>query len=152
MGVHLVLEESNFTGYIPDDTEYLATVADISLRERTFRDNETAKRLTFKFKLISDDAHNGEELYGETSTNFTDHPNCRLYRWAETLLGMRLPPHYQLDTDDLLDKRCRVIVQYGTYEKQGQTQEFNRVKDIKPTRQAAESMAAASASTDFDDF
>lgn len=152
MGITLVLEESNFSGYLKDDTEVLAQVVDITMRERTFRDNETAKRLSFKFKLITDDDHNNDELYGETSVNFTDHPNCRLYRWAETLLGMRLPPHYQLDTDDLLDKRCRAIIQYGTYEKNGQTVEFNKVKDIKPTRQAAEAMAATARTADFDEF
>src|SRR5215471_15560180 len=109
----LELEEPNFAGFIDDGTVYPAKVRDVRLTTRNYNDRVTGepketKRITFRFELVADDDHDGTDLYGETSTKFVSHVDCRIYSWAQAILGMHLPPKYRLDTDDLVDRDCRV--------------------------------------------
>jgi hypothetical protein len=71
--------------------------------------------------------------------------NCRLKTWAEAILGQRLPPHYRLDTDMLLDKECRVMVGKRDYEKDGQVKSANFVSEVHPSRANVEALAVADA-------
>ena len=119
MGISLEKEESSFSGYIDDDTPMHGSCLSIALKEKPYKDDEgkPVMKFEFKFRLIDEDgAHDGEYLWGETSTLFNDHPKCRLSNWANAIMGEQLPPGYQLDTDELLDKECRVIVGYRTWE------------------------------------
>lgn len=143
MGIDLVLEESDFAGYIEDGTIYEATVLNIGLRERKIRD-EDVKRIEFKFRLNADDAHDGQLIWGSTSTRFIDHPNCKLKNWAEALLGRELPSGYRLNTDDLLERRCRVVISKREWtNKDGEEQVRNEVRDVIPTKEVLAAMAAA---------
>lgn len=74
--------------------------------------------------------------------------NCRLKTWAEAILGQRLPPHYRLDIDTLLDKECRVMVGKRDYEKDGQPKSANFISEVHPSRANVEALAAA----DLDPF
>lgn len=145
MGLVLELEESTFSGYIDDGTVYTAKIRDVSLLEKRYKDDDgnPVKKIGFRFQLNSEDDHDGEDLRGETSTRFVNHPDCRLFSWAEAILGMHLPPKYRLNTDDLVDRDCRVMVGKREYEKDGETKYHNFVRDVIPTRQAMASLTAA---------
>lgn len=145
MGLIFELEESEFSGYIDDGTRYAATVASIKKREKPFKDDagQPIVRVEFHFKLIADDGHDGQDIWGDTSTRFNSHPECRLKQWSEALLGMRLTPHFRLDTDMLLDRHCFVVVGKKSWEKDGETKYRNFVRDVQPTTANARALAEA---------
>lgn len=146
MGIVLELEESEFAGWIDDGARYAATVVGIRLREKPFKDDagQPIKKIEFAFKLISDDGQDGRDIWGETSTRFNSHPECRLKNWAEAILGMKLPPHYRLDTDQLLDRHCFVVVGRKEWtNKDGEDKVRNFVRDVQPTTANAKALAEA---------
>lgn len=152
MGLILELEESEFAGFIDDGEEFAATVTSIRLKDKPFKDPEgnVVKSIEFRFKLISDDGHDGRDIWGETSTRFNTNPECRLKNWSEAILGMFLPPHYKLDTDTLLDQRCVVKIGKKEYEdKEGRPKTRNWVKDVRPTAAAAKALAASAEDEPF---
>lgn len=143
MGIVFELEESDFAGFIDDGEIYLAQVVNIRLVDKPYTDDDgnKVKRVEFKFRLIADDAHDGADMWGDTSTKFVKNPGCRLFTWAEALLGQQLPARYRLDTDILLDRQCRVVVGKKEWEKDGQARQRNYVRDVMPTREAMKTMA-----------
>jgi hypothetical protein len=144
MGIIFELEESDFSGYIDEGEVYNAQITNVRLREKPFKDERTGqpvKRVEFAFKLSADDGHDGQDIWGDTSTRFNDHPDCRLRAWSEAILGMHLPPHFKLDTDTLIDRRCRVIIGKKEWEKDGETRTRNFVREVHPTREAALALA-----------
>lgn len=146
MGLVFELEESDFAGYIDDGEIYNAQLVMTNVQERTFQgEPNPVQRLGFKFRIESDDAHDGQDLWGETSTKFVNHPGCKLKSWAESLLGQELPAGYRLDIDTLLDRRCRIIVEKREYadKKTGEQKTINRVREVHPTREAMVAMAEA---------
>lgn len=145
MGIILQLEESDFAGFIDDGQPYGATVVGVRLRDKPYKDDagNTVKKIEFHFKLVADDGHDGQDIWGETSTKFNSHPQCRLRAWSESILGMPLPPRFELDTDMLVDRRCIVVVGKKTYEKDGETKNRNFVREVLPTRENAKAIAAA---------
>jgi hypothetical protein len=146
MGTVLELEESDWAGYIPDSAVYPATVVSVGIKEMPWKDKDTGdivRRVEFKFRLISDDAHDGVEIWGSTPVNFVDNENCKLKNWAEALLGRRLEPKYRLDLDTLVGQRCLVVIEKQTYEKDGREKFRNRVREVNPTRQNKEALIAA---------
>lgn len=151
MGMILELEESEFAGWIDDGVRYAATVAGIRLREKPFKDDagQPIKRIEFHFKLIADDGHDGQDIWGDTSTRFNSHPECRLKNWSESILGLRLPPHYRLDTDSLLDRHCFVVIGRKEWQKEGETKIRNFVRDVQPTTANAQALAASTADEPF---
>ena len=134
MGLILELEESDFVGYIDDGAVYTAMVVGIKVSDRTWTDPDgnVVKFLEWKFTLVTDDKFDGRDVWGRTTTKFTTNPNCKLYVWAEAILGIHLPPRYRLDTDDLLDRQCRVEIAREEYEKDGTTRETNKVRAVLP--------------------
>lgn len=145
MGLIFELEESEFAGYIDDGTRYAATVVSIKKREKPFKDDagQTIVRVEFHFKLIADDGHDGQDIWGDTSTRFNSHPECRLKQWAEAILGMHLAPHFRLDTDMLLDRHCFVVVGKKEWVKEGESKVRNFVRDVQPTTANAKALAEA---------
>lgn len=147
MGLTLVLEESDFAGYIDDGEMFTATVRNVKLKEKPYKDDDgnPVKKVEFKFQIIDDGPQDGVDIWGETSTRFNTHPACRLLNWSEAILGRRLPPQYQLDTDDLYDQQCRILVGKQEWEKDGETKFRNFVRDVIPTRESMAAMTAAEA-------
>lgn len=143
MGMIFELEESDFAGYIEDGSIYTAQLVQTTLKEVTFpSDPNPQKRIGWKFRIESDDAHDGRDIWGETSVKFSKHPDCRLYSWSEALLGQELPAGYHLDLDTLLDRRCRVIIEKKEYtdKKTGEPKTINKVREVHPSRETLASM------------
>lgn len=142
MGLTFEMEESSFAGYIEDGEIYGAQLVGTNLKERKFpSEPEPVKRVGWKFRIESEDGHDGQDVWGETSTRFVDHPECRLKTWSEALLGQELPAGYRLDLDTLHDRKCRVIIGKREYVKDGETKFHNFVREVHPTREAMASMA-----------
>lgn len=78
MGLIFELEESEFAGWIDDGLRYPATVIGIKKREKPFKDDagQPIVRVEFHFKLIADDGHDGQDIWGDTSNRFNSHPEC----------------------------------------------------------------------------
>lgn len=145
----LELEESDFAGYIAEDTPYRAQIVAIHTNVKPFLDDDgqAIKRIEFSFQIESDDAHDGRILKGDTSMKFTRNDNCKLYNWTEMILGIKLPPQFTFRSSLLLDKSVRIIVGLKEYEKvdkvTGRTEDkqYNYVKDLMPTTAAMAAMA-----------
>jgi hypothetical protein len=141
------LEESDFAGYIDDGEVYDAQVVSIRKVKKGYTDRETGEavwRTLWRFKLISDDAHDGHDIYGETGVKLTPHPNCVFFNWVEAALGMNLPKGYHLKASTLTDRRCRVEIAKEDYMRDGQQKFHNKVRGVIPTREAMASMASQS--------
>lgn len=139
------LEESDFAGYIDDDTIFEANLVGVRQVEKPFTDDDGNKvnKVEFKFTLIDPDGNfDGTPQWGETPTRFNSHPDCRLRNWASAILGTELPIGYRLDTDVLLGNTCRVVIGLREYEKDGATKKRNSVKDVIPSREAMARMAS----------
>lgn len=145
MGLVFTLEEAEERELIDDGTPFTATLVEVQLQERKKRDtNETLHRVGFKFRLKADDDFDGVAVWGSTSTKFVDFPGCKLKAWAEALLGQRLPPHYKLDTDSLIDRDCIVVIEKNewTDPRDGSPRARNQVGDVLPTPENATALAA----------
>ena len=152
MGIILELEDSDFAGFIDDGAQYPAKVVNVRLLDKNYVDERTGepvKKVGFTFRLTSDDAHDGQEVRGETSTRFNSHPGCKLKTWSEALLGHRLPPGYRLDTDDLVGLSCRVLITKTTKTINGEEKTWNGVSQVLPTGEAARKLAAEDAEEPF---
>jgi hypothetical protein len=153
MGIIVEVEESGFTGFIEDGEICTARLVSVDLKEKPFVDDKTGEKVKkFEFKFRIDDpsgAHDGQLVWGETPTRMTDHPDNRFRIWAEALLGQRLMAHHKVNTDDLQDRDCRIIV--GKSVKQQGTSEKirNFVREVHPTRENAAKLAADDASEPF---
>lgn len=153
MGLILELEESDFAGYIDDGMIYTATVSNVGLKERPPRNpgDDPTRRIEFRFKIISDDAHDGQDIWGSTSTKFVNHEKCKLYSWSQAILGQVLPVRFKLDTDDLHDRSCRIVVSKRSWPDKttGEERTRNEVADVMPTRAAMAQMAADTSDDEF---
>ena len=148
------LEESTFAGFIEDDEVYAARVESVRVAEKPYTDDagNKVKKVEFKFTLIDPDGpHDGDNLWGETTTKFNTHPDCKLRNWSQAILGQVLPAGYVLDTDVLVGQECRVIIGWKEYEDKDKPidpatgkrpmKERNWVKEVMPTSEAMDRMA-----------
>lgn len=135
----LTLEESDFVPLEEDDV-YEAEVVAVTHKKENFQDKETGKDVyKYEFKFLIDDetsAWDGKNIYGKTGEKFTTHPDCRLYQWVQEILGAQLEPGFEVDTDELIGNRCRIVIGIKEYEKDGQPKTYTHVKDVMRRRGA----------------
>lgn len=105
---------------LPVDTIVQLEVVNIDEREVKSAKGDWMK-LEFKFNILEiPDALSqefgeviGTPIWGSVGARFSEHPDNKLKKWAEALFGVDLNVGYELDTDDLLGKKCRgAISQY----------------------------------------
>lgn len=141
------LEDSDFAGYIEDDTIKVASVAGVKIKEKPYKDDDgnPVKKVEFHFVIADGSDHDGQPIWGETSTNFNNHPNCKLRNWACAILGTDLPVGYRLDTDVLIGNEVRAVIGLRDYtDKDGNPKQHNFVKDVIPTTDALDRMQSQS--------
>lgn len=129
----LVLGESNYTGPIEADTILTAKVTGVNRKETPFFNDAGEKQWKMEFAFVVDEPgepHDSARLWGQTSENFVNNPNCKLYAWAQEILGTELEPGFALDTDFLVGNHCRIVVGLREYEKNGQPKSANFVADV----------------------
>jgi hypothetical protein len=135
--VKYVLQEPQSTeqegGPIPDDS--FLEVEILGIRE-AFRENkdktEKYEKLRWRFQVADPESDfDGRVLFGETSRSFVCHRDCKLYAWTQQIMGYELPTGFELETDDLIGRRC--IVHVGAEERKDGGGIWNTVKDVRPS-------------------
>lgn len=129
----VVLGESNYTGPIEADTILAARVTGVTRKKTPFFNDAGEEQWKFEFAFVVEEPggqHDSARLWGQTTENFVNNPNCKLYAWAQEILGTELEPGFALDTDFLVGNQCRIVVGLREYEKAGQTKTANFVADV----------------------
>lgn len=136
------MEDSEFAGYMEDDSVWTANVVAVKTVEKPFKDDDgnPVQRVEFKFNIVDQGPFDGTNVWGDTPTKFNTHPDCKLRGWASAILGSTLSVGYRLDTDLLVGHECRINVGLREYEKDGQTKQRNFVKDVIPSAAAMTAM------------
>lgn len=142
-----VVEEEKEKEPIADDAIFPAKVVAVNEIEKEYRNDDGTKdkkpRVKFKFKLDAPGTPwDGWHLSGDVPAFMTTGVESRFRLWAEALLDAELPAGYSIETDDLVNRTCRVVVGYWEREDAttGIKKSGNWVKEILPMsglRQAA---------------
>ena len=111
---------------LPKDTPLPARL--FSVEEKSYdyqRDGQTRTFTKWVWEFsITDGDYAGLHAYGETEPKLTSHPDNKVRQWAETLRGAPFELGEGLQTDDLLDLPCVVIVANEKQPKKGAVNEF----------------------------
>jgi hypothetical protein len=137
----LTVEESNYAGPIPADTILPAKITAVrQVMARGYKNDDGSDAFRIEFTFVIEDAESlwdGVKLWGDTTNKLINHPDCKLWQWAQEILVSELPPGFQLDTDLLVGNPCRIVVGMREYEKDGQNKIHNFVGDVMRPREAA---------------
>ena len=140
--MRLVLEE--YTGpkfeLLEEDSIHEATLSNLEVS--TFEDpatKEVRKSFNWTFTIHTPGDWEGKRIWGNTSMLFNMHPNCKLRNWAQVLLGEELERDFELDTDDLIGRKCRIIVKHKPYRDKETKEERKKqfVADLMPPRKSS---------------
>lgn len=97
---------------IPPNTVVDARLAAVD--EHSF-DNQGEMIHKFRWNFVvslQNSDWDGKEIRGETSTNFTNHPNCKAMNWAMALTGREFENGEELDTDEMIGLPCKVLIKH----------------------------------------
>jgi hypothetical protein len=97
-------------------------------------EGEMIKKFRWSFAITDEGPWKGKSIQGDTSRNFTAHPNCRAYNWIHALTGREYPPGEEMDTDDVIGLPARIIIEHKPNKKDGRI--WMRVKDVLATQGA----------------
>lgn len=116
-----------------------ARLANVEVRSFSFENRETGvmedvTKLRWDFVVLDEGDWKGKTIFGDTSTNFTNHPNCKAFNWVASLTGRQYEEGEDLDTDDLLGLPCRIIIGHKP-DKGGNI--WMRAKEVLPARAAS---------------
>lgn len=95
---------------IPDGAVYEAEIVKVEQKVRDMwidGEKQSRDRFFFTFEILDPGDFQGRRLKQDTPTTYVDNENCTLWNWTRQILGSN--PDI-LDTDDLVDKRCRIEV------------------------------------------
>ena len=73
---------------------------------------EQIQKLRWGFAVTDPGPWQGKTITGDTSKNFTAHPNCKAYNWAIALTGKDYATGEEMDTEDLIGLPARIIIQH----------------------------------------
>lgn len=102
---------------IPAGEELLCEIEDCFVKEAPWKndDGEHPQRVNFKFRVQEEGKYKGRILFGNTSTSFVDHPDCKLRGWVKEILGLdEIPIGFRFSTDLLVNEF--VVVGVGNYD------------------------------------
>jgi hypothetical protein len=94
-------------------------------------------QVSFRFKIVDSryPEYEGRNIWGNTPTTFSNHPDCKLRAWVEEILdaGMdELAPGFQLNLDDLMGRNVRVVVGHRKTSGKDFVEGVIRVKRVEP--------------------
>lgn len=113
--------DSDITAYVDEGDVLTATIKAVK------KSND--REVLFTFTL--DDQYQ-TLIHGSTTTRFNTQTECRLRRWAEAALGTDLKIGDVLISDDLIGRRCRVVVGLQEVSEVDQTIQQAYVKQVLP--------------------
>ena len=124
---------------IPENDIVNVQLSDVELRTFTWQGDDVEK-LKWTFIIKDPGPWQGREIWGDTSTNFTAHPNCRAYNWVAAITGRQYGPSEEFDTDELVGMPCRVLVMHKKDTKV-EGRKWMRVREVLPAQGIAASTA-----------
>ena len=94
-------------------------------------ETEQGKREVFVWTFEVDTGEETVEIQGMTSTKISTGRNpSKAYNWLSAIMGRKLEPDEEIDTDELVGKECVVIVE----DKKVGDLTVSRVTDVKKAR------------------
>ena len=120
MGIKI--EQTKFV--VLPEGEYKLRIVEIAEAEGKFHD-----QLQVKLE-VANGPHAGATFYSWMNRVFS--PKSKLYQWVEAALAVPVPPDYDLDTDDLLDREVTGYVIVKPLDGGG---EVNRVERVRAARE-----------------
>ena len=96
---------------IPEGEVVNVILTEIELHEFDWK-TEHIKKLRWHFAVTDPGTWQGKTITGDTSLNFTAHPNCKAYNWVHALTGREYPPGEELETDDIVGLPGRIIISH----------------------------------------
>lgn len=114
MGIKVKCEEQANVEFVRiEEGVYPAVLKDIEVREITVGEGdkqEMREVLQWTFEVETEEGV--VEVQGLTSMKFSTGRNpSKFYKWACAILGRTIKAGEELDTDELIDKPCTVIVE-----------------------------------------
>lgn len=134
------LEESKGFELLPEDSIIDVTISNIEISVWTDpQTQESRKNLNWTFTINTPGEWDGKRIWGNTSMVFNTNPNCKLRNWSQSVLNTELDVDYVLDTDDLIGRRCRVVVGHKPGKQKDTGAEIMRqtVADLLPAKRQA---------------
>lgn len=102
---------------IPQDTVVEAEIEQVEERVTPFDIDKNdpskgkQKQVSFRFRVTGPSEYEGRVLFGNTTTNFSNHPDCKLRVWVQEILGQdQLPVGFKLDLEQLEGAPIKVVV------------------------------------------
>ena len=120
MGIKI--EQTKFV--VLPEVEYRLRIVEIAEAEGKFHD-----QLQVKLE-VANGPHAGATFYSWMNRVFS--PKSKLYQWVEAALAVPVPPDYDLDTDDLLEREVTGYVIVKPLDGGG---EVNRVERVRAARE-----------------
>lgn len=117
-----------------DDGVYDATLLSIAETEAT--PNSPNQNPWFKWLFHVYDSDEGQEMSAASSMAFS--PKAKARKWIEAVLGKKLEPGQEIDTDTLCPKDCQVVI------KNDADSGFARIQDVLGQRRRAPAKAPVS--------
>lgn len=131
---------------IPENDQVNVMLTKVEENNFVYNDEEIEK-LKWYFTVMDDGPWKGKDIIGDTSQKFVAHPECKAYNWATVISGRNFPGGTQLDTDELLMMRCRILIGHKT-SKGGRV--FMNVKEVMPPRSDGTTIAAPDMTLDVE--
>ena len=122
MGIKI--EQTKFV--VLPEGEYKLRIVEIAEAEGKFHD-----QLQVKLE-VANGPHAGATFYSWMNRVFS--PKSKLYQWVEAALAVPVPPDYDLDTDDLLDREVTGYVIVKPLDGGGEVNRVERVRAARPVR------------------
>ena len=102
---------------IPANEVLAAEIVTCEERETPFwiddKDHSKGKQrqVSFWFRITEDGEYYGRNLFGNTPTTFSTHPDCKLRIWVQEVLDMdSLPEGFEFEPSDLEGLPVKVVV------------------------------------------
>lgn len=124
----LKVKKQEFEAVHIDEGIYEAKFKGIEQREV---ETEQGRREVFVWTFEVDTGEETVEIQGMTSTKISTGRNpSKAYNWLSAIMGRKLEPDEEIDTDELVGKECVVIVE----DKKVGDLTVSRVTDVKKAR------------------
>lgn len=132
---------------IPDNTPFEAKVLSVEERDSYFwvdKDDHSQgkqKELNFKFSIIDPGGDNNNRwVWGSTSNYISTGTQNKLRRWVIAILDLDvLDEGFVLDTEDLVGRQCRIVVEQWVSDKidpeTGENKRGNSVGEVRPSKE-----------------
>lgn len=111
-------------------------------------DRDSFTKWAWKFQIV-DGEFTGQNIYADTDSRITNHPENQPRQFAEVLLGRSLDVGIELDTDDLIGLTAQAEVAHETYTKNGETKTVAKLSQLYPTHGVDPWAAAGSSEPPF---